>query len=197
MTNRQAEESELGAWSFWWWRGGGCGRVREGGGGKKQETRGEREMEASCAFAWLQRKHHLHQGMESKHAQDPYGYRPKKPPLLVAAEITDLLVMSHRFAYEDEYPSWIIFINIPLYAKNEPNWPTWMLFITALCLGAAPLVHDLGSTAYSWHEMTHFQAALSDPTLWEMVIKLYGTLVWEWSVVLGCAPHKSCISHSR
>lgn len=88
MTNRQAEDNELTAWSFWWLRVEGV----DGGGGQR--------IEASCACAWLQQKHHLHQGMESKHAQESYGYQSEKPSSSLAAEIKDLLLMSRRFAFD-------------------------------------------------------------------------------------------------
>lgn len=59
----------------------------------------------------------------------------KKPSLSPAAEIKGLPFKSHRFAYEDEDLSRIIFINILLHTKNEPNWPTCMLFISGVLLG--------------------------------------------------------------
>lgn len=70
---------------------------------------------------------------------DTYGYRPKEkkrkktPSSPPPAQIRGLTVVSHRFAYEDEHLSWIIFINILLRTEYKPNWPTWMLFITVLC----------------------------------------------------------------
>lgn len=90
-----------------------------GGGGGMQVSR---RMGASCVFAWLlHRKPHLHQGMKSTRPADPYGYRPKKKPSAPAAEIKGLSTMSRGFAYEDEYLSWSIFINIPLHTKKHPR----------------------------------------------------------------------------
>lgn len=72
--------------------------------------------------------------MKSKHARQ-IGTQKKKPSLSPAAEIKGLPFKSHRFAYEDEDLSRIIFINILLHTKSEPNWPTCMLFISGVLLG--------------------------------------------------------------
>lgn len=60
-----------------------------------QDTRdGEEEWEpAALLHDYSKKKHHLHQGMESKHAGDAYACRAEiRPPLLPAAEIKDLLL---------------------------------------------------------------------------------------------------------
>lgn len=76
MASKQAEENELGAQCAL----GGSG-VK--GGGARSKRREARELEASCGFARLQGKHHLHQVMESKHAQVSIGTDLKSPPLIL------------------------------------------------------------------------------------------------------------------
>ena len=112
----------------------------------------------------------------------------KKPSLSLAAEIKGLLLKSHRFAYEDEYLSWIIFINILLHTKNKPNWPTCTLFISDVLLGEG----GQESIAYSWHVKTHFQSVAvtnRDENVRYLSVRR--------SVILESSPHKSCVSHSR
>lgn len=89
----------------------------------------------------------------------------------------------HLIWYEDDLLSWIIFINILLYTKKAPNWPTWMPFITALCLWRVG-----GSVAYWWHEMTRLQPAV-------LTVPYLGVRGGFECWAGGWAPHRSRISH--